>query len=380
MTWSVNQHWDPLKVCVVGRSYSPEYYSWIKSSHVRNLFEKIAFETEEDYQAIIKKLESFGVQVLRPEICHDEDNLGNKLFEPPPMTPRDYMVMIGEKFYNYHNFDFAQFYKNVRHSSWPDCKTLSEFYNLPEPVKQECLQSHNLNLFLQNKNYNKIFEHVKAQGNDLVHKHDYNIINGAMVTRLGKDLYFGTNSYDDNIDTLHTYLSEEFPEYRIHFINTGGHSDGVFCAVCPGLIVSSTDITDYSKTFPDWEVFYQSKSDLEKIEGFRLLKQKNKGRWWIPNFENDTDVIDLVESYLSKWVGYVEETVFDVNILIIDHKNVMVVGENEKLFNTLQRYGITAHVVPFRHRFFWDGGIHCNTVDLHREGILHDYFPERNLS
>ena len=64
MTYSVYQHWDPLKVCVVGRSYPPEFYSWIKIPHVRKLFERIATETEEDYQNIIKKLESFGVTVL----------------------------------------------------------------------------------------------------------------------------------------------------------------------------------------------------------------------------------------------------------------------------------------------------------------------------
>jgi hypothetical protein len=61
--YSVYQHWDPLKVCVVGRSYPPEFYSWIKVPHVRELFERIAIETEEDYQNIIKKLESFGVKV-----------------------------------------------------------------------------------------------------------------------------------------------------------------------------------------------------------------------------------------------------------------------------------------------------------------------------
>jgi hypothetical protein len=45
MTYSVYQHWDPLKVCVVGRSYPPEFYSWIKIPHVRKLFESIATET-----------------------------------------------------------------------------------------------------------------------------------------------------------------------------------------------------------------------------------------------------------------------------------------------------------------------------------------------
>ena len=33
--------------------------------------------------------------------------------------------------------------------------------------------------------------------------------------------------------------------------------------------------------------------------------------------------------------------------------------------------------VPFRHRWFWDGGLHCITLDLYREGTQQDYFPER---
>ena len=97
--YSVYQHWDPLRVCVVGRSYPPEFYSWIKETHVRKLFERIAIETEEDYQNIISKLESFGVKVLRPSInlnnCMDPNT---RSFIKPPMTPRDYMVMIGNKF------------------------------------------------------------------------------------------------------------------------------------------------------------------------------------------------------------------------------------------------------------------------------------------
>ena len=93
MTYSVYQHWDPLKVCIVGRSYPPEFYSWITVPHVRKLFEKIAIETEEDYQAIIKKLESFGVEVLRPNL--PSINFINEKYVPPPMTPRDYTIMVG---------------------------------------------------------------------------------------------------------------------------------------------------------------------------------------------------------------------------------------------------------------------------------------------
>jgi hypothetical protein len=137
-------------------------------------------------------------------------------------------------------------------------------------------------------------------------------------------------------------------------------------------------VPTYQNTFPGWEVVYLPDQSWSAIGPFLSLKQKNKGKWWIPGFEQDQAVIDCVESWLGHWTGYVEETVFDVNMLIIDPKNVMVFNYNKQVFDALDRYGITPHIVPFRHRYFWDGGIHCVTSDLHREGGMRDYFPERN--
>ncbi len=34
--------------------------------------------------------------------------------------------------------------------------------------------------------------------------------------------------------------------------------------------------------------------------------------------------------------------------------------------------------IPWRHRYFWDGGLHCITLDLVREGTQQNYFPERD--
>ena len=58
---SVHQHWDPLKVCAVGKSYPPEFYSRIKNPKVRNVLERIAIETEDEYQNLIVLLEKFNV-------------------------------------------------------------------------------------------------------------------------------------------------------------------------------------------------------------------------------------------------------------------------------------------------------------------------------
>ena len=51
---SVYQCFDPLKVCIVGRSFPPEFYSGIENVKVRSAMERLAIETEEDYQKLIK--------------------------------------------------------------------------------------------------------------------------------------------------------------------------------------------------------------------------------------------------------------------------------------------------------------------------------------
>jgi hypothetical protein len=379
MTWSVHQHWDPLKVCVVGRSYPPEFYSWITVPHVRELFEKIAIETEEDYQGVIKKLEEFGVEVLRPNL--PKTNFSNGKYLQPPMTPRDYMVMIGDTFYENYSFDFAKSYQNIRDPSWPDCENLEEFLLLPKHIQDECVNVHRLDLVKadQYSLYKDIYARVKAEGNT-IKSYAYNpvLLNGAQVSRIGKDLYFGTHSYDQDLTDYRRFVNEEFGNTRNHIVNTGGHGDAVYCPVAPGLIVSLCDVPTYADTFPGWEVVYLPGQSWQSIGAFFDLKLKNKGKWWIPGFEYDQAVIDIVETWLDHWVGYVEETVFDVNMLIIDPKNVMVFNYNKQVFDALERYGITPHVVPFRHRYFWDGGIHCITADLCRQGTQQNYFPERS--
>jgi hypothetical protein len=376
--YSVYQHWDPLKVCIVGRSYPPEFYSWIEKPAVRSLFEKIAIETEEDYQNIIKKLKSFGVEVLRPDIPAHIPNNGK--YSAPPMTPRDYFLSVDNVFYENYTFDFYKSYQQVKDQSWPECNTLEEFANLPLWIQTECNQQHKLADYqaFHGTVYKKIFAQIHEQGNTIKsHQYDPRLLNGAQVSRIGRDLFFGTETYTQDTADYKKFIDLEFPNTRNHIVNTGGHSDGTYCPVCPGLIISLEDVPTYADTFPGWEVVYLPGQSWTMVKDFLQLKKKNQGRWWIPGFENDQDVVDVVETWLGHWTGYVEETVFDVNMLIIDPKNVIVFNYNKQVFDALDRYGITPHIVPFRHRYFWDGGIHCVTSDLHREGTIKDYFPDR---
>lgn len=390
--YNVYQHWDPLKVCIVGKSFNPEFYSWIDVPHVRSLFERIAQETEEDYQVIIKKLQSFGVQVLRPDFDLSRVKIRKEdlqSYRPgPPMTPRDIMAMIGPTFYKNFGHEqslmgnkFKQTYDNVKDKSWPECNNWSEFDQLPDSIRGECIENFGFDVLRQTDpehQYRHILKNIQAQGNDIkiapIFADKWLFVNGAAVSRIGRDLYFGTQDYEADMAQLQKRVDKEFQHTRNHIVNTGGHADAVFCPVCPGLIVSLHDVPTYAETFPGWEVVYLPGQSWGKVKPFLDLKARNGGKWWIPGFEYDQDLINTIETWLDHWVGYVEETVFDVNMLIVDPKNVLVFNYNEQVFDALERYGITPHIVPFRHRYFWDGGIHCVTCDLHREGTMQDWF------
>jgi hypothetical protein len=351
MTYSVYQHWDPLKTMVVGKSYPPEVYNYIKNEKVRKVFYQIAEETEEDYQKLISLLESFGVQTVRPDMTSlieiAKYNIKNNREIASPgssMQPRDYSIMLGDTFY---------------------CNDSPEF--------------------------KPIIDLVKSQGNKVVDDKELEIgqytncdlklyMNSAMTTRLGKDLHVGTFLRDMLIPaSLEADLQKKLPNYRVNVVDTRGHTDGSFCPVIPGLIISIDTPINYAKTFPDWEVVYLPGESWSKVRSFLMLKKKNAGKWWVPGEELNQDFTDYVETWMKHWVGYVEESVFDVNMIVVDKKNVIVNGYNQKVFDAFSRYGITPHVCNFRHRYFWDGGLHCITSDLHREGVMEDYFPERNI-
>ena len=353
--YSVHQHWDKLKTCIVGRSYPPEFYSYITNTRVRNVMERIAIETEEDYQKLIKLLENFEVKVLRPELKNSIEyyKKDDKTYSPPiEMTPRDYTAMIGNTFYT----DVVDGFENI-------------------------------------------LADISIKNNNIVYNKN---INTALTTRIGKDLYHGTHSVDglwqifnrsnkvnssiqkkflknfDNISKMFNKKSFDlFPEYRNHSVNTEGHADGTYCPVTPGLIISLFNIQNYKETFPAWEVIYLENQGRDAIEPFLKLKRKNKGKWWVPGEELNDEFTEFVENWLGHWVGNIEESVFDVNMLVIDKKNVVCNNYNKAVFDAFERYGITPHIVNFRHRYFWDGGLHCITSDLDREGVLEDYFPER---
>ena len=100
----------------------------------------------------------------------------------------------------------------------------------------------------------------------------------------------------------------------------------------------------------------------------------------------------LHELQLSKVVGEVcsgsietRDSIEEVKDLVKNNKvGVVVIWKSDRCFRSmlhfsrfyefLKKHNVEPVYVPWRHRYFWDGGLHCITLDLYREGTQKDYF------
>ncbi len=317
---------DPLKSCLIGRNFSGDFFKQnISDPKISDPLRRIADETEEDYQALEKILKDANVKTYRVDF--DEDTYNGNLHGRPPVCPRDHFAVIGEKFYAWQRTDYyGKFIKKIA--------------------------KENLS-FGQNKSVD---------------------VSTANIVRVGKDLFWDVTEQgkQEDIDFFKNKWSAE--GFEVHVSKRGYHCDGSFCVVKPGLIVTLKDVQDYATEFPGWDVHYVADQSWDKLSPFIQMKHKVGGRWWLQGEEHNDRLIDYVNTWLQDWVGYVEETVFDVNMLSIDQNTIICNNYNREVFEHFKKHKVEPIVFNFRHRYFWDGGIHCITQDLYREGKMENYF------
>ena len=195
-------------------------------------------------------------------------------------------------------------------------------------------------------------------------------IDTASILRAGKDLYWGHDpKHGDPTAYVKMFENEGF---RVHLLERDYHTDAVISLIKPKVAVAIKDVSNYEKTMPGWDVLLvEDNPDLPFTPDF---KDVVRGRWWIQGEENNTVLANFIDKWLSEWVGYVAESVFDVNMLSIDESTVICNNYNKSVFDFLKRHHVEPVLFNFRHRHFWDGGVHCITQDLYREGKMDDYY------
>jgi len=268
---------------------------------------------------------------------------------------------------------------------WPKKapETYDEYFALPDHIKDELKNQFDCgteyfsysSFSLQDKIiWGDIVRHVEQQGNKIINLTATDFpknFASAYVTQLGKNVYIGSEEYKQDMTRTINVLNQSYPDRKFHATDTGGHSDGTFCVLKPGLLLSIEGfVPEAKKLFPDWEIISLPGPTWGQVNNFQELRKKNNGKFWVRNEEVNDEFTDFVGNWLVEWIGQVEETVFDVNLLMIDEHNIICPQYNEQTFKIFEKHGITPHIVDFRHRYFWDGGISCVTNDIHREPVI----------
>lgn len=379
--------WHPLKTVVLGTCYPISFYRDIKNDKIKSTLSRITEETLEDLENFEQVLKSFGCNVLRPVIDKNLSIMDHcvdgkvKSIPRAPLQPRDWQFVLGNKLYSNGsdaNGEFVQLLESYNSKNIDYYKSVETDYNIKISRDEFNVIAGSDWLtyedYLQSDYFNKVNPLVKEEYKNTVHR--LNLPVSPSCTLVGKDLYVDTIDHQLSPHVLQ-YYEHCHPGIRINLLRIGGHSDGSFHTLIPGAIISLYEIQHYEKTFPNWDICYLPNQSWDLVKDFNIMKNKVKGKWWVPGEEENDEFINFVETWLQDWVGYCEESVFDVNVLMLDDKHVCVNNYNETAFAFFKKHNIEPIIVPWRHRYFWDGGLHCITLDLYREGKMEDHFPNR---
>jgi len=347
--------WHPLKTVMLGKSYAPGFFEDIKNPKIRDCLQRIAIETEEDFQNYEKVLRDFGCDVIRPYLdpaASIMDNLNatggfDSLIRPPAQVRDGQLVMGNEMLY-----------------TWMDHPS----------IKQRLDQYNSVDMFdytIQFNDYNTDGQVYWGKTEPVPTPARVSEFDAPSVTCVGRHVYV---NHDSVTAAGWQWLTSRYPDRKFIHVPIKGHADGAFHTLKEGVILSLLRYTQYQDTFPGWDVCCLPDQSWERMQEFGQLKAQNQGKWWLPGEEKNTEFTEYVEKWLSSWVGFVEESVFDVNVLMLDDKHVVVNNYNDQVFSYLKKHNIEPIICPFRHRYFWDGGLHCITLDLYREGSMEDYF------
>jgi hypothetical protein len=342
----INSHtsWQPLEEVIVGRAFPPDYFDFIKDAQVRNQLQQILAETEEDLQNLQHVIEQYGARVRRPSL-QDKNRFQAQQTKGipvslPPLTPRDWQISLGQKLLR--------------------IMPVTELNDICNDFAEQVVNPHNIS-------------------NSYIPWDPNCILNGASascIVRVGRDVFFDNSDYLKPEQTRWIVDNVLGPEYRIHEAVTDGHGDAVFAILKPGVILSSKhdENLNFDQDFPGWEVHKVWDSSILAAMEVGKFKQENfNGRWYVTGQTPTPEFADYVDTYLNKWTGFVSETVFDVNCLVLDEENVIFSAYNKEVFDFCRRHRINPIISELRHSYFWDGGISCCTQDLRRRGGLETY-------
>lgn len=168
----------------------------------------------------------------------------------------------------------------------------------------------------------------------------------ANCLKFGKDILMnvGNKNHELGAEWLQRHVGDRF---RVHPVRiTDHHIDGMLMPLRPGVMLANPKLRERAHWLP------------EPLQKWKMLVVEDEP---YRTFDYPAD-----HAQLASFTG------MGINVLSLDESRVCVRTEDHLVRRTLEAEGFEVISVPFRHCELFGGGIHCCTLDVHRDEPLED--------
>lgn len=300
-----------------------------KQQKIRHVFE----QTKADLDAFQRLLQSRGIEVHRPtpmpmtEIKTPYWSLpGTKI----PLSPRDLYLVVGDTV--------------VESAMCEPVRFFETFYYRDIMIEQFRRGARWLAMPMVRHNYT---EEDWGEDGSMVPETDP-IMDAPSVMKYGRDLFVNTVGAGNRLGL--EWVERQFGDYRIHEIShphISGHLDSQLNILRPGLMMTPYDVDMLPDYFRDWDMIKVSTAKDRALSDSQEL---------IDNRVQDDDFANsnLVVNCLS---------LDPDTIVMFDHYK-----DQDKVLGELDDRNIRVLFTPMSYSHFFNQGVTCLTLDLHREG------------
>lgn len=355
---NVHTEWDPLKEVVVGNigqwtEIHPDFsFRLYYQDNLKNVFleksiklqKRLIYQRQEDLDNMAKTLEGLGITVFRPlplEKLKPFETPEFKEWPSPCHNPRDQFLILGDEIIETSCQWRKRYFENdlLRPVLLKQFKEGAHWVSSPRPVMNE--SSFDLIHIKIHGTDNEEFEEDEA-GLEIM-------FDGAQCLKFGKDILMNvrTKNHQLGFEWLKRHVRGR---YRLHSVDlTDNHIDGMLMPLAPGkLLINSGSMPQKLDLLPDF--------------------LKNWDIIIAPEVSPEVDQLGTV-ALASQHIN--------INVLPLGPKKTLIFddvdGSSNKLFDLLDQYGIEPVPIRMRHCRLFDGGAHCASLCLNREGDLEDY-------
>jgi len=351
-----------LKKALVGTFQPLDYFDALPEGQFKDRMTKIMSETIEDRNKLVLMLKSHGVETYENKYHFDKPQVASNgitsVINPrPPLTPRDNTDFIDNKMFSLYTTNQPNRYFDDygHHDVFVDFfKKGAEWHQMPKGYHQTEVE-------------NKL-HWLEYPGEH----HPY--MDASNCIKIGKHIFY-TLAYTANQLGMNWFKSILGDKFTFHELMDKqrwvDHTDAMIKVVRPGLILSKYKKETVVKVIPqvaNWDFIFVE-NNHSHIQKYFLDQDTSDGKWYWYETENWST------KWLEQWVDDdIWNTNFDINIISLDEKTVLIPDENPEYEKTLKKHGITAIPCRLRHRYFWGHGLNCLTSDILREDECIDYF------